>query len=533
MLLERGPALTGQASYRERVSAHPKIELRFDTAVAGNPRRRRGACAAHHGRRRGLRARDGRRVRVPGARAEHRAGARVARSTPRGHIAVDAELRTSARGICAAGNVRAGSSYRAAGAMGEAPRRRPHSIAISRTANGARRPRAASNAELVGAAMSTPQAVCPPSTRCSHAARRDAGRALRPAADGRRYPRPVAAARGEPGAVALGADAAATAPSACSRRLIDTRLTPVLNLTGIVLHTNLGRALLAEEAVEAGDRGDARGGRARVRPRDRPPRRARRRTCASCLRELTGAEDATVVNNNAAAVLLVLNTLAKGRAAIVSRGELIEIGGAFRMPEIMSRAGAKLVEVGTTNRTHLRDYEDAIGAKTGARAQGAHVATTRSAASRPRCRRASSPRSRASTACRSSRISAPARCSTSSASGLPHEPTVARRARGRRRPRHVLGRQAARRPAGRLRRRPHRSRRAAQPQSAEARAADRQDPRSPRSRRRSSSIATRTASRTRLPDVARPARARATSKRMRAPPRAARATRSAPATRSR
>ncbi|MBX6377571.1 MAG: L-seryl-tRNA(Sec) selenium transferase [Clostridia bacterium] len=149
------------------------------------------------------------------------------------------------------------------------------------------------------------------------------------------------------------------------RELAGPRLRRVINATGVVLHTNLGRAVLAREACRAvavaaaaytNLEYDLASGR----------RGSRQVHVEPLLRELTGAEAAFVVNNNAAAVLLLLSAVAAGREAIVSRGQLVEIGGSFRVPEVMAQSGARLVEVGTTNRTRLSDYEAAIGPETAA-----------------------------------------------------------------------------------------------------------------------------------------------------------------------
>ncbi|MES1163405.1 MAG: L-seryl-tRNA(Sec) selenium transferase, partial [Rhizobacter sp.] len=164
-------------------------------------------------------------------------------------------------------------------------------------------------------------------------------------------------------AAAVAADALDTALAKRIASRLAPRMRAVLNLTGTVIHTNLGRALLAEPALQhllatmagpnnleydlaSGGRGD------------------RDSLVEDLLTTITGAQAATVVNNNAAAVLLTIAALARGREVVVSRGELVEIGGAFRMPDVMASAGAQMVEVGTTNRTHPQDYERAINERT-------------------------------------------------------------------------------------------------------------------------------------------------------------------------
>jgi L-seryl-tRNA(Ser) seleniumtransferase len=147
-------------------------------------------------------------------------------------------------------------------------------------------------------------------------------------------------------------------------RLDERSLRPVLNGTGVVLHTNLGRAPLAPEARAAFA---AAAGYGNVEfDLGRGERGSRYDHCAAALCELTGCEAALVVNNNAAAVALAVNELALGRDVIVSRGELVEIGGSFRIPDVVARSGANLVEVGTTNRTRTEDYRRAVSPECGA-----------------------------------------------------------------------------------------------------------------------------------------------------------------------
>ncbi len=140
-------------------------------------------------------------------------------------------------------------------------------------------------------------------------------------------------------------------------------LRSVINATGVVVHTNLGRSILPEKAIEK-FRSIAGGYSNLEYDLDQGSRGSRYVHVEEILRELTGAEAAMVVNNNAGAVLIALETMARGREVVVSRGQLVEIGGSFRIPDVMRKSGARMVEVGTTNKTHLRDYEEVIGPET-------------------------------------------------------------------------------------------------------------------------------------------------------------------------
>ena len=147
------------------------------------------------------------------------------------------------------------------------------------------------------------------------------------------------------------------------RAMDKSSLRRVINATGVPLHTNLGRAPLAAAARAA--LAEIADGYSNLEyDLERGARGSRHDHCTRLLKELSGAGDALVVNNNAAAVVLVLNELAEGHEVVISRGELVEIGGSFRVPSIIAKSGARLVEVGATNRTHVRDYEEAIGPET-------------------------------------------------------------------------------------------------------------------------------------------------------------------------
>jgi len=166
-------------------------------------------------------------------------------------------------------------------------------------------------------------------------------------------------AGGAPGEADLADRAVLERVKAAVAAAMQPRLRRLVNATGVVIHTNLGRSLLAEEAVAnlaavAGRYSNLEYDLAEGR------RGSRYMAVRDLLCEITGAEDAMVVNNNAGAVLIGLETVARGRHVIVSRGDLVEIGGSFRIPDVMTKSGARLREVGTTNRTHLRDYEGAI-----------------------------------------------------------------------------------------------------------------------------------------------------------------------------
>jgi L-seryl-tRNA(Ser) seleniumtransferase len=171
----------------------------------------------------------------------------------------------------------------------------------------------------------------------------------------------IAAARGNGGSAPR--EGWAHAVAARAGDATTSSLEPVINATGVVLHTNLGRATLPDVAIQALERA-AREYAAVEYDLGRGARGSRHTHCRDLLTELTGAADALVVNNAAAGLLLALTALARDGDVVVSRGELVEIGGAFRIPEIMARSGARLVEIGATNRTHVDDYVRALTLRT-------------------------------------------------------------------------------------------------------------------------------------------------------------------------